>query len=62
MGYAVIKNNVVENMIVWDGVTPYTPPEGTILVASDIAEIGWIYNPETGDITPPIKSENTGTL
>jgi hypothetical protein len=53
MRYAIIKNNVVENTIVWDGVTPYTPPEGTILVASDTAEIGWIYNPETGDITPP---------
>jgi hypothetical protein len=53
MTYAIIRNNIVENIIVWDGVTPYTPPEGTILVRTDTAGIGWIYDPATGEFTPP---------
>lgn len=57
MGYAIVRNNVVENMIAWDGVTPYTPPEGTILVQSDVAAIGWLYDPETGILSPPVPPE-----
>lgn len=54
MGYAVIKNNVVENMIAWDGVAPYNPPDKEIiLVESDVAAIGWIYDPLTGTLSPP---------
>lgn len=44
MRYAVVKNNVVENMIAWDGVVPYTPPQGTILIQSDMAGPGWIWD------------------
>jgi hypothetical protein len=32
--YAMVNNqtNIVDTVIVWDGVTPYTPPEGYTLV------------------------------
>lgn len=53
MTYAIIRNNIVENIIVWDGVSPYTPPEGTILVQTDTAGIGWTYDSATGEFTPP---------
>lgn len=32
--------NVVWNRILWDGVTPYTPPPGTVLTADDGTQIG----------------------
>lgn len=53
MTYAIVNNGIVENVIVWDGETPYTPPEGSIIVQSDVAGIGWSYNYETGEFTPP---------
>ena len=28
MNYAMVQNSVIVNIIDWDGVTPYTPPEG----------------------------------
>ena len=34
-GYAVVKNGVVENMVVWDGVTEYTPDGELVEVTSD---------------------------
>ena len=30
--YAVIENGVVVNSVEWDGVSPWTPPDGTTLV------------------------------
>lgn len=29
--YAMIENNVIINLIIWDGVAPYTPPPGASL-------------------------------
>lgn len=46
------STNIVVNVIIADPLKdPH--PDGTILVASDLAEIGWVYNPETLDILPP---------
>jgi hypothetical protein len=51
-GYAMVNNqtNVVDNAIVWDGVTPYTPPDGYTLVkipdpndTEPTPGIGWLY-------------------
>lgn len=33
MRYAIIRNGVVESVVVWDGETPWTAPEGTEVVA-----------------------------
>lgn len=40
MRYVIIRDGVVENVIIWDGVTPYTPPEGCELRQSDTLQIG----------------------
>ena len=41
--YLIIENNVVTNLVVWDGnVNPWTPPEDSIqLVASEIPAKVW---------------------
>lgn len=44
------SGDAVLNIIIWDGVTEYTPPEGTYLVpATDDVEIGWIYDSQNND-------------
>lgn len=50
--YCIIDSgsDTVLNVILWDGVTEYTPPEGTYLVpANDDVEVGWIYDKEAND-------------
>jgi hypothetical protein len=32
MRYAVLRGSKVENVIAWDGVTPWAPPEGCVAV------------------------------
>jgi len=40
--YLIIKDNTVVNAIVWDGVSDWTPPEGTTaVVAPEGVGIGW---------------------
>lgn len=59
MSYAVIdiQTNIVVNVVVWDGHSSWSPPEGCIAIQSDLAGIGWTYNPKDGSFTPP-KDEN----
>lgn len=56
MNYAIVEDStkVVLNIIVWDGVTPYTPPAGTTLVNVDGIPCGpgWIQQPD-GSFLPP---------
>jgi hypothetical protein len=56
MRYAIVNDalKVVQNIIVWDGVSPYTPPAGTTLVNVDgiYCGIGWIEQPD-GSFAPP---------
>lgn len=43
--YAIIRNNTVENIVLWDGVSKWDPPEGALLVkASELVDLGWTYN------------------
>lgn len=45
--YCIVDSasNTVQNIIVWDGDTDYTPPVGTFLVpATDEVSIGWVYD------------------
>lgn len=30
--YAIVENGVIANVIVWDGVAPFTPPSGAAVV------------------------------
>lgn len=54
--YAIVNNstNLVENIIVWDGETSWTPLSGHIAVNVDGLDvgIGWTYN--NGSVTPPV--------
>jgi hypothetical protein len=39
--YAIIQNNVVQNIIEWDGVSEFQPPDGTIMIpAEDAISVG----------------------
>jgi hypothetical protein len=45
--YAIVNSGIVTNLIVWDGVTPYNPGPGNILVevpAGLNVDIGWTYD------------------
>ena len=57
MRYAVINSetNIVEGIIIWDGVTPWTPPVGCYVepVGDSGAGIGWSYI--DGQFVPPIE-------
>lgn len=57
MNYAVISSetNLVENVIVWDGVSPWTPPAGYYIepLGDFGAGIGWSYI--DGQFAPPIE-------
>jgi hypothetical protein len=57
--YAIIKGNLVENIIEYDS-QPTTPPpgfdDGYIAVQADRASPGWLYeNGEFVDTTPPVE-------
>ena len=54
--YAIIDaaTNICINVIVWDGVSPYTPPDGTFLVPAGDGGIGWIWDgTQLVDPNPP---------
>lgn len=58
MYYAIINNKIVENVIVWDGVSEWTPPENCEIVPlQPEVGIGWKY--ENGQfIEPKLDSPN----
>ena len=56
--YAVVKNGVVENMIVWDGVSKYNPGDGVELVLADEnARIGGTYDGSFHYVDPPVPEQ-----
>jgi hypothetical protein len=58
MIYAVINDqtNIVENTIVLDEGSTWTPPAGYYIVDITGTEVGidWTYNPTTKEWTPPV--------
>lgn len=42
--YAIVKDGVVINMVVWDGKTEWEPEEGEAIKADNFAGIGWLYD------------------
>lgn len=57
MKWAIIDTqNIVTNIIVWDGMSPYDPGEGNTLIKINdgvYCAIGWIYDPATQTFSPP---------
>ena len=57
--YAVVKDGVVINMVVWDGVTEWQPAEGFAVPAHDYVGIGWRYEDEKFiDPNAPVQPDN----
>lgn len=57
MRYALIKNNVVENVALWDNESKWGSHEGYTVVQSDNAGIGWSYS--DGVFSPPAEQAPT---
>lgn len=51
--YVVVDTaaGIVVNIIIWDGVAEWSPPDGCIAIQSDTAQIGWTYS--DGVLTAP---------
>lgn len=60
MKYAVInlQTNVIENTIVWDGVSAWTPPDGCYVqqLTNSNAGIGWSF--VNNQFAPPVTEDN----
>jgi hypothetical protein len=58
MNYLLInsKTNIVENVIIWDGVTQWEPPAGCFveLAGESGASIGWTKNAD-GSFSAPVE-------
>lgn len=52
--YAVIKNNVVINTIIWDGNSNWAPPEDCELIETIELGIGYTYDEELKKWVAPI--------
>lgn len=57
--YAVVLNDEVINVVVWDGITPWAPEEGEAVLVpeGEVAGIGWSY--VDGVFAPPPEPEKT---
>lgn len=55
--WAVVRtaDNVVTNIVEWDGVAPWSPPPGEMAVAlgATWCDLGWIYDPATDTFAAP---------
>ena len=57
--WALIQNDIVVNIIKWDGGPDWTPPDATVVVnitGTDV-EIGWLYNPADGTFSAPVQPD-----
>ena len=64
--YAVVKNGVVDNMIVWDGIKALSIPDSELIEATSEARIGgsWDGNVFTfvEPPAPPLTAEQTAHI
>ena len=59
--YAVIKNNTVVNVVLWDGESEWSPDSGVAIPVADGVGIGWLYADgvfTAPDIPEPVKSHD----
>jgi hypothetical protein len=57
--YAVVRGGVVENMVVWDGETPFTPIGCEVIEATSDARIGGSWNGNVFTFVEPPVPEPT---
>ncbi len=53
--------NIVNNIVEWDGQSLYIPPDNCILIQTDVASVGDIYNTETQEFIRPISVRDEPT-
>ncbi|EHO2029267.1 tail fiber assembly protein [Escherichia coli] len=51
--YAVVDNNVVINVIIWDGISEWKPETGNLVPLKGEAGIGWTYSDGVFTAPPP---------
>lgn len=52
MEHAIIRNGIVENVILWDGEANWSPPPGSVAVQCPAhVGIGWTY--DGSEFAPP---------
>jgi hypothetical protein len=59
--YAVVKNGLVENMIVWDGVTEFSIPDSELIEATSDARIGGSWDGNVFTFVEPDPAPDTRT-
>ena len=52
--YAVVKNGVVENVVVWDGVAEFSIPDSELIEATADTRIGGTYDGAFHYVVPPV--------
>ena len=57
--YAVVKNGLVENMIVWDGQTAFSVPDSELIEATSDARIGGSWDGNVFTFVEPTPTEPT---
>ena len=58
MRYAIVNSvNKILNVIEWDGITPYTPPDGCGLICDDNISLDMVYDITDGLFKKPVKEE-----
>jgi hypothetical protein len=57
--YAVVKNGVVDNMIVWDGVREFSIPDSELIEATSDARIGGSWDGNVFTFVEPTPPEPT---
>lgn len=69
MRYAIVEDSLVTNIILWDGIEQYVPPDGAVLIAApDDVTIGWTcpggtwVAPEDSDPQPIPSDESEDKL
>lgn len=57
---AIIKNNVVQNVAMWDGVSAWSPGEEYLLidVTNKKCDPDDLYNPEDGSFARPAQDDD----
>lgn len=57
--YVIVKNNIVINVIIWDGMAEFESDDGEVIHAPDGVGIGWGY--ENGEFIAPPSAQHTMT-
>ncbi len=56
MRYALIRDGIVENIILWDGEAPLDLPEDVSAIDTEEAGVGWTWNSEDGFAPPAVST------